>query len=287
MSIPKRIFFFWGNPTMSWMRYLTLKSFCILNPDWQVILYVSKCERVTKPWRDNVDQDFFSYSGPDYLSRVQELGVEVLEWSMPELLDVGASHLSNFLKWYKLQAHGGIYSDMDILWLKPFDKLFEEMSNADSAICITKYLSIGLLGSNIGNKMFKAFFDHARQTYDTKRYQCVGVEAIYDLLYNDKAYNEDGGINFTYIAKQDIIQDLRDRWPDLKIFNIPFGVIYPFGCLEMDRVWEANYQLPDHVVGIHWYAGDPLSQRWNKVLHPGNLPREDNTFTRYARRYVK
>jgi len=240
MSIPKRIFFFWGNPTMSWMRYLTLKSFCILNPDWQVILYVSKCERVTKPWRDNVDQDFFSYSGPDYLSRVQELGVEILEWSMPEIPNVGASHLSNFLKWYKLQAHGGIYSDMDILWLKPFDKLFEEMSNADSAICITKYLSIGLLGSNIGNKMFKAFFDHARQTYDTKRYQCVGVEAIYDLLYNDKAYNEDGGINFTYIAKQDIIQDLRDRWPDLKIFNIPFGVIYPFGCLEMDRVWEAR-----------------------------------------------
>ena len=286
MSIPKRIFFFWGNPTMSWLRYLTLKSFRVLNPDWNIILYVAKCNKVTKPWNDDVKQDFFEYNGPDFMPRVQGLGIEVIEWSMPELPNVGASHLSNFLKWHKLQAHGGIYADMDILWLQPLGKLYKEMAEFDTAICITKYLSIGFLGACIGNQMFKSFFDHARKRYDPTRYQCVGVEAIYDLLYNDKAYNDDESINFTYIAKQNILQDLRDRWPDLKIFNMPFGVLYPFGCLEMSKVWEANYRLPEHVVGLHWYAGDPLSQDWNKVLHPGNMPREDNTFTHYARRYV-
>ena len=40
-AIPKRIFFYWGGSDMSWMRYMTLYSFRKMNPDWEVILYVS------------------------------------------------------------------------------------------------------------------------------------------------------------------------------------------------------------------------------------------------------
>jgi len=268
------------------MRYMTLKSFRFLNPDWQIILYVSKCSKDKKPWMDEVEQDFFAFRGKDYLYKVHELGVEIHEWSMPEFPDIGASHLSNFLKWYKLQAHGGVYADMDILWMRSMDELYNEMQKYDTAICSTKYLSIGLLGSCIGNRMFQSFFDHARKHYEPHRYQCVGVENIYALLYNDDAFLASGDVNWDYLATRNILQDLRDMFPDLKIFNIPFGQIYPFGCTEVNKIFEATYRLPPHVVAIHWYAGHPIAQHYNGFMHEDNVKDIRNTFSEVANRYV-
>jgi len=271
---------------MSWMRYMTLKSFRFLNPTWDIILYTAPCSGSEKTWKDNVDQDFFTYKGQNFFDKVHELDIEILEWKMVELQNVGPSHLSNFLKWFKLQAHGGIYADMDILWVRPFDELYQQMREFDTAICWTKYLSIGLLGSSIGNRMFQKFYSHACSCYTPDRYQCVGVESIYALLYNDLAFSEDGSVDWNFLAQQNMLQDIRDRFPDLKIFNIPFATVYPFKCTEMEKVFNARYSLPDHVVGLHWYAGDPLAQEWNRVIHPGNMPLEDNTFTEVARRYA-
>jgi hypothetical protein len=267
------------------MRYLTLKSFRILNPDWKIILYTANCTRKKKPWNGVVEQDFFNYTGPNYMDKVEDLDIEIHEWSMTAYPNIGASHLSNFLKWHKLQAHGGIYADMDILWIQPLDKLYTEMSKANTAICITNYLSIGLLGSSIGNRMFKDFFEHAKVRYTPKRYQSVGVENIYDLLYNAEARNKDGSINFTKLAKKNILQDIRDRWPELIVYNLPFRVVYPFSCLEIDEIYQSNHELPEHVIGLHWYAGDPLSQKFNCTFSKNNWPLEECTFTQYAKRY--
>jgi hypothetical protein len=240
-----------------------------------------------KSWSDDVDQDFFAYNGKNYFNRIHELDIEVHEWNLLDVPNARPSHLSNFLKWYKLQAHGGLYADMDILWLQPMDKFYDELRESDSAICITKYLSIGLLGSSIGNKMFKDFFSHAREYYNPERYQCVGVENIYDILYGSRAFHSDGCINFNFLAQQDILHDLRDRYHDLEIFNIPFGMVYPFGCTEMERVFEATYKLPDHVLGLHWYAGNPISQQYNSRLTGKNIHEYNNTFATYARRYAR
>lgn len=269
------------------MRYLTLKSFRILNPDWQIILYTAKCQENNKSWKDDIDQDFFTYTGQNYFHKIHELDIEVHEWKLVDMPNARPSHLSNFLKWYKLQAHGGLYADMDILWLRSFDMLYDELREYDSAICITKYLSIGLLGSSIGNPMFKDFFSHARDYYNPNRYQSVGVENIYDILYGSRAFNDDGTVNFTFLSQQDILQDIKERYPDLKIFNIPFGMMYPFGCTEMNKVFNATYKLPDHIIGLHWYAGNPISQEYNGKLTEKNIHEYNNTFATYAGRYVR
>ena len=281
--IPKKIFYFWGNRNMSWMRYLTLRSFRILNPDRGITLYTSDCDITAKPWQDNVEQDFFKYHGPDYTNMLKELDIEIVPWN---LIDVCASQLSNLLKWTKLHEYGGVYADMDILWIRPFDSLYREMCTDDTAISVTKYLSIGLLGSVKGNRMYSDILACAKDVEEIHQYQCMGVRAIYKLLYGTKVFQADETINFSYLANRDILQDLKDRWPDLKIFNIPFGIIYPFGCLEMPKVFDENYTLPEHVIGLHWYAGSPLSQFWNNILQPNTVDQYENTFTRYARHYV-
>jgi hypothetical protein len=286
MAIPKRIFFFWGNKTMSWLRYLTLRSFRELNPDWEMILYKTTCIKKDKPWVEEVNQDFFEYRGIDYTNELDKLRIQINEWSLPELPDIGASHLSNFLKWYKLYAHGGIYADMDILWVKPIDKLYEQMIDYDTAICVTKFLSIGLLAAHTTNKMFKDLFDNALNTYDPKHYQCVGVNSIYRLLYGDKIFKDSGEVNWNALALCDIFNDIKAMWPFLKIFNIPFKTVYPYGCTDMFKVFVENHPLPEETIGLHWYAGCPLAQRGNNELSPDNLPDKESTLSRLARRYA-
>jgi hypothetical protein len=147
-------------------------------------------------------------------------------------------------------------------------------------------LSIGLLGSSAGNQMFKDLFTNALKVYDPHKYQCVGVRNIYSLLYGPEIYNKDESIKWNMLARHNILQDIRDRWPDLKIFNIPFGQIYPFKCTEVDSIFDKTFELPEHIIALHWYAGNPMAQYYNGILNNRTVKTIRNTFTKVACRYV-
>ncbi len=141
--IPKRIAFFWGNDTMSWLRYMTLYSFCKLNPCWEVRLYHCKGNGAKKQWTTHVRQDFAEPATEDYWSRVGNLPVEVIPWELkdPDNPDdnqwskITPPHKSDFFEWEYLANEGGIYADMDILFVKPMDAFLSQIGASDVAIC--------------------------------------------------------------------------------------------------------------------------------------------------------
>ena len=164
--IPKRIFFYWGNNTMSWMRFMTLKSFRIFNPNFEMILYVTKNNEIqNKTWYDNNVQDFHYFKGINYYDKINDLDIKIKEWDItnnnikPSTLKMGPSHKSNFLKWCKLYEEGGIYSDLDILYFKPIENFYESIKEFDTVICQTDYLSIGFMASTKNNLFFKDIFN--------------------------------------------------------------------------------------------------------------------------------
>lgn len=267
------------------MRYLSIKSFRLLNPNWDIILYTSEAKITDKTWTDPTEQDFHTYSGDDYFNYIHDLDVDILEWS-PDLPDMGPSHLSNFLKWHKLYAHGGVYSDMDILWVKPFDDLFTSMQQANTAICCTEYLSIGLLGSTIGNNFYRDLYNNAKSVFNKNKYQSVGVINIYRMLYGDEILLEDGDIFWAHLRSKNILDDIQNKYPDCSLFNIPMDIVYPFTHSEMTKVFCENHKLPEQTLGIHWYAGNPISQEYNIKLTPDNIHKENTTFGKAACNYA-
>ena len=81
--IPKTMKFFWGNETLSWMRYMTLYSFRKLNPDWKIELHLCPPSTIKyKTWLDGVQQDFFNFSGRDFTDKLNSLDIELKEWSL-------------------------------------------------------------------------------------------------------------------------------------------------------------------------------------------------------------
>jgi len=261
-EVPQKIYFFWGNQKMSWMRYMTLYSFRKLNPEWEIELWVYDSPIKNKTWESEEQQDFFSYDGPDYFEEAIKL-VTVKEWE--GVKKTGPSHQSNLFKWYILTKYGGVYADMDILWLKPFD-VFKKLKRYDVSLsCFDNYFSIGLLAATPGNLFFARVLEAALENYDKKEYQCLGVNVLYKIF--NCWWNE-----------PKLFEKVTQLFPRLRYFDIPKNWIYPARCFEMNFIFDSKIRLPDDCIGIHWYAGAEISQKWNNRLTENNVKEFSNTF---------
>lgn len=287
--IPKRIFFFWGNEQMSWCRYMTLHSFRKLHPDWEMVLYTGKQEVKEKQWRQHNEQDFFVWTGKDYFPEVHKLDVDVREWRLqdnsicPEFADEGAispSHKSNFLKWCKLYEEGGIYSDLDIIYLKSIEPYYLKLNANGVSGCLCAHdgtLAIGWMASQPGCQLFKDVFQSATETYRSTLYQSAGVWSVYELF----------GAEVKRRKAELPIQTIQNRYPAETIEDLPVDYFYYFRYPRMEEIWTQDISpqsLPESCLGIHWYAGHPLAQKWNQLLHGKNFRRvkQQNAFTRAA-----
>lgn len=261
--------FYWGNNPMSWMRFMTLKSFKDLNPDWEVTLYCSDNKITKKTWFGPESQDYFSYSGVDHLKQVEDIGVVVKSWS-PPVPGMMSIHESDLFGW-SLHESGGFYADMDILWIRPMDETYDKMRSHHSMVCCHDGdLSIGFLGSSVGNQFFQDTYQSAIQDYIRERYQTTGNEAVYRLLYaNSQAYM--------------CFPDLMNRYPELDFANIPMDLVYPVGWQFAKLLYLENQGFPlstfDNSIGLHWFGGSHFSQEFNAQITADNYHQFNNTFT--------
>lgn len=289
-KIPKKMYFFWANDSMSWLRYMTLYSFKKLNPDWEVELHYCKPNQVVhKPWKDSPTQDFFNFQGKDYFPEVQNLGIAVKEWSV-ESIDgkdweniFCSSHKSNIFKWQKMTVNGGFYSDLDILFLKPMNEYYEKVKNTDLIICYrNRYCSIGFLGSSPENRFYRDIYLNAFNNFRVDKYQTVGVENIYAWLRKISNLPENADI-----SRMDLWDTIQRNYPEINAYNNEMELVYPWTFDKMEEVFHSKHTIvPDCCIGIHWYAGDRISQQYNNLLNAENYSQYDNTLTYFASRLL-
>lgn len=311
--IPKKIYFFWGNEKMSWMRYMTLKSFTMFNPDWQIYVYTSNRMITTKTWDTGNHQDFFAFNGSDYMDKARELDIEFRVWDADnnglieasKIRNMGASHKSNLFKWYMMATEGGIYCDMDVLFFRPIDKFYKELNKGGytTAICQTEYLSIGLLASAGDDDFFQALFINSVDNYTPDSYQSAGVESIYNLyaLKSDEIqwileqilakYPRFTAFDIAITLPQsNVLRVAEARYPNLMFYNIPFDLIYSW---DANRIIDAFVSggtikdMPEDAIGYHWYAGHPLAQTFNNLLTENNYYRINTLFTNIAKEILQ
>jgi len=277
--IPKRVFFFWSGDKMSWLRYMTLYSFRKFHPDWEIDLYVSKTSNNPHTWSDFNQQDFFMYTGEDYTNKIQDLGINIIPFKLErpnhpkeDWTNLPANHESNFCRYLQLSKGGGVHADMDILFLKSLDPVLDKLNTEkiDVAISYTaNYFSIGFMLACPNNPVFRDIFLNAFDTYQKNMYQGSGILTIH--------------------KKWKDLNALAAAYPNLRFYNLPMYLMYALNSFMIPQIFDVNYHeaITEKTYGLHWYAGNPLSQKYNNLLTENTYKNYDNTLTYFLKEVLR
>lgn len=266
--IPKQLLLYWGrNRPLSFMRWLTVKSFLHHNPEWQIRIYYPTVPSTAITWPTHEQRHYKPQSPKDYFDALTDMDRVTLEAfdfatlrvpaKLPEVIK------SDFLRWHLLSEYGGVWSDFDILYLRPMTFL-RFPANGAVGVCMYRrlvggrrlrrgYHSIGFLLSAPEVPFFAEVFKIAQGTLDIRNYQSAGrlaLEQHYPVI--------PGAISVP------------------RIFNIPFESVYPFDNPTIARIYCATeIDLPEHTVGVHWYAGNKLSAHYESTITEENYREQD------------
>lgn len=243
-KIPKVAHFYWGAPTLPYLRYLTIRSFMNWNPDWYVKVYIPKNCITDKSWC--TFEQKYEVDTHDYMPKLQKIKRDfeiVVVDSEKYRIRADASEVikSDLFRWYILAAEGGLWSDMDIIYFKSLEDSClndKSLSDKDTFVSINKKYghSIGFFLSSGGNSFFEYLHNNANHYYNPSEYQSVGSS-----LLNKKAKN---------------IEQM-EQWYKVKAHNIPMDLVYAYNAIDVEEIYHQDKlaRFTKDTIGMHWYAG--------------------------------
>lgn len=234
---------YWGGGRLSYLQHLTIISFKKHNPDWDIILWMPKTISFFKPTWDTNEQ-VAEYTGKDYLAAIKELcTVKLIDFDK-----YGAQHLhevqkSDFIRWHILYRYGGVWSDMDILYIKPIPKW-----NFDTSLVYDGYHHlIGFYITKSHQRIFKELFAEAKNRvlnpFDNG-YQFFGSRMVNSVLHGNETSK--------YATN---------------IVTLPMQVVYPYTSDQVDEIFLSDIdRVTDETIGIHWYNGHSTAREYQNGL---------------------
>lgn len=267
--LPKHIYFYWGNEKMSFLRYMTFKSFRHHNPDWEMTLVKRREPLPRRDYGWTEKQDFMFEQEEDYSDRLEELDVyiEYIEDSFPNIaeLDLSDVHTSDILAWYILAYRGGVVSDTDIVFTKPFD--WERYKDVQFGICSFEklpapdYMPVSFMISQ-RNEIHELIYETAVERYDIGSYESAGTPAILEAVGN--------------------FENIKKLFPEYNVVRLPSTLVFNFAekfrfTYYSIMLFSQNHynNLDEDTIGLHWYAGE--NQRYNRLYKESNIASFNST----------
>lgn len=257
--IPKKIHFYWSGNTLSWMRYMTLFSFWKLNPDWTMKLYLEKNKHKTKEWSTPETQDYFNFCGENWFSKIYDIPrLEVIHTNQYNRFS--PVQASDIFSWDILSTEGGFYSDMDILYIRPMKDMPDTICLADVVLSYIRNgaHAIGFMGSGGHNKLFQDAKQLALKMRESNKYQSAGNKVLAALHKQSKKW-----IKYKYI-----------------IHYLDPNTIYRWKDYEVSQIFSDHEKPPEPTIGIHWFGGHSISQKYNNLLNRNNFREYVNVFSK-------
>lgn len=261
-KIPKIAHFYWGNSTLPFLRYLTLKTFSHYNPDWQLILYIPIKTDSQITW--DTPENKTNFNGIDYTYKLEEMSnLNIVKIDFYKYLqisnDTSDVHKSDFLRWKLLSEQGGMWIDMDIIFIKPIAESECNINkNTNLIFCQCRYgHSIGFIGSSADNAYYKHINKMAREKYNKRSYQSIGCELINgsDIFGIMHKYNYKG----QFIAPE---------------------TVYPLDAIRIRHIYNGDFPLDDpRTIGLHWFGGDSMAFPYVNAINEDNYKDYKNNTT--------
>lgn len=278
----KKAHFFWSGPSLPYLYYLSLYSFRKLNPDWEVILYTSFDDLDKPTWTTGEQGDGVSHSGPNYFERCRDTADEVVVFDFEDIGFDNALHpvhKADILRQYLMCEVGGLWSDMDILWVKSMSDVYDEtLSKVDITFCYQKkaFVSGVTYSTGSNNSIYRNILKHIQSSYamagrKIEQYQAAGPDTLYlTQLQGDLGKNK----NIFEITSLPFGSNIvTGAAIGMRAINLRQNYFCPFWYNEVDKIFspekfsEKGYELlPKDTIGLHWFGGAEGSSDAVKTL---------------------
>ena len=284
--IPKVANFYWGSSKMSFLRYLTIRSFKKFNPSWSINLFCPESVSDNVAWRTHGDDhhqcDEVDYKGTDnYFDQLlSELPIKLVKVDFSKTFiteKASEPHKSDLLGWKVLSSTGGLWCDMDVIFHKPMTSL-EVPAEVDTVVCYdsrnlhgdgSPAAPIGFLLAAPNNYYFKKILKKSEERFQKDNsYQAIGCLAKKDVA------------NDYEIAQRKFFNEC--------FMNIEASAVYAIDHTQLPDIWEKNcfHRIKEKSIGVHWYGGAPISQKYNNLITHKNWREFDSTITEVVKRVL-
>ncbi|KAF9169152.1 hypothetical protein BGX21_006058 [Mortierella sp. AD011] len=253
------------DPETTWKHrhYQAIESIFVHNPS-AVLIILSNTLSLTffaDYTRQGYEIHILNFSKELLLHREWHFGAETQEWLQKwgKWSKAGSYfpvHLSDYLRIIALYKYGGLYIDMDAIWIRaPGDSVTEfigsDVSDTESDLSWTlddknTYLANGVMRFKRGRSMFKHIANNffTLSNYDPGCFNCGGPKAFTTYVKTHRTSLEKNGLNV-----------------------LPRTALYPYNwkgitaaLQKTDKAEDVILQLEKHGIGLHLY-GKVTSQK--------------------------
>lgn len=262
--VPKIFHYYWDDLTkFTYYNYISLLSAIHYHKDWVHIVWMPQIINKNITWLEIFNKD--QIYNNNYVSYIQHLKSfnnvrffifnECVTFNLPS--DMSEIHKKDILGYMIIYLFGGIWSDLDIVYIKNINDLVTD--TFDNIICKFNFLKstifpVGFFCSKKRTKYFKSIIDKIFDFYDKNRYQCLGSEML------SSRFN---GVELTklYGEKNKIVDDsfyMPYLWLDEDI-NVLFK--------DFDK---ENTKNLSQTLGIHWFNGSNITKKYIEIYEKNN-----------------
>lgn len=244
MSEP--LWFFWGQSSLSFLRWLTLLSATRVHPDVRLIVrqplshqgisWEENQECVAGAVGSSIVDDYGDIA--DYITGIgvtvvdlTEIAPQIAEMQLPDI------QTSDILAWWLLAEYGGTVADMDILFIRPLPQITCDVQ----VVMFNGYPRCGYIPVSFmqgrPNPIWRRAYGRAKVNIDPLVYESCGSACL-----------------------------------EVKSGSLPDTIVFPWaGTAHRWSTWhrflfESNEwpAIPNDCCGLHWYAGH--NQKWNRAI---------------------
>ena len=252
--IPKELHLYWNRSKMSRLQTFTISTFHKLNPDWNINVYMPKQKYSGRA------KYIPDYTGEDYFHLIREMdyvNIKVVDLDDYEIRhDLHDILRSDILRYHILYEVGGVWSDFDIIWLKPIEHFCNIEYHGDIPIndvnAVVSFIygtygghSIGVLIHCKNDPYVLSLINLTKQVKPPYKHEVFGsvmLSANYPTLDSLSCFENIIGARFeTYY---------------------PYNIHPPKPTIQKLYLDNDLSCINNNVMCVHWYNGHRLSKQY-------------------------
>lgn len=254
-KIPKILHMYWDKSPLSWLQAITPISFNRHNPDWTINIYIPRQDYNGGP------RYIPNYIGKDYFPVIKQQvpSANIIEFDLNDFNISSELHgilRSDILRYHLLYNQGGVWSDFDIIWLRPME-YFREIEylgsiSVDEITAVVSLIKETAGGHSIGVLIHSQYDEYAKSLIDlTKQVRPPYGHEVFGSLM------------------------ISARYPTLESMSHFKGLVgvkhetyYPYNIHPpnptLDKLYLANDLrfITKNTICLHWYNGKELSKEY-------------------------